>query len=205
MKKLLFLCAMISFCFISCGKKQEVSIMEQNIDEVESVKTEITNDETSVKKYRVCVFPFSNNINVEVEYTKDARTRVLSGLKSNPQNAEIEFTDCITTDCQSIVYGVITNQRTTKIDSQDVVVSYRLSVQSINPVNNFEIDSFAEYSDKSIENSARNLNVFPIKEEIISENTIDETQHEESADSQTDESQPPVESHSENKIDTENQ
>ena len=138
------------------------------------------------KKYKVCVAPFANNIGLEYDFTEDARKWVLAGLKSNPQNADVAFTDSIAPDCQAIVYGVITYLRTIKIDAQDVVVSYRLSINVINPATNAIIDSFTEYSDNPIENSARILKIFPASEDIPTEIVSKESEESEQENTEED-------------------
>lgn len=160
MKPILIFCMiLISLCGVSCRKTQ-------------SIKTDFAQNEsyeTDDTEHHVYIAPFVNNINIDDDYTDDARARVIAGLKSNPTNASVRFTNHITSDCRAIVYGVITSHHRTKIDAQDVVVSYRLSVHVINPADNKEVDAFIEFSDKSIENAARILNVLPAEKEILKE------------------------------------
>ena len=202
MKKIAILCAIaLSAFYASCKKETAAPVAAEATSTVPSAVTAVpkpVQQEEIGEKYKVCVETFASNFSVEGDLAADARARVLAGLKSNPQNKDVAFTNSITPDCQAIVYGVIASQRTTKIDAQDVVVAYRLNVQVINPKDNAEIGSFAEYSDRSIENAARMLNLFPpenhsaVQSETVAETEVPLEENEPS-EAPSDETEPPSE------------
>ncbi len=172
MKKILLLSLIISLvCFESCEKKHDIVLVPENDVSisvpVNKSSADNINDEILDKKYHVCVPDFSNNVGVSEDYTEIARKRVIDGFKLNPNNSDINFSDKMTSDCQAIVYGIIANEITTKIDAKDVVVAYKINVRVINPKTNKEIASFSNTSDNPIENSARILNLFPPEEENV--------------------------------------
>lgn len=178
MEKILLLSLIISlFCFESCEKKHNIVLIPENdvSISVSADKSSVGNlkDEILDKKYHVCVPDFSNNIGVLEDYTEIARKRVIDGFKLNPNNSDIDFTENITSDCQAIVYGIIENEITTKIDAKDVVVAYKINVCVVDPKTNKEIASFSDTTDNPIENSARVLNLFPSEEENTSPIEID--------------------------------
>lgn len=170
MKKILLLSLIISLVsFESCEKKHNIVLIPENDISISVPvnKSSVDNlkDEILDKKYHVCVPDFSNNIGLSEDYTEIARKRVIEGFKLNPNNLDINFTDKMTYDCQAIVYGIIENEITTKIDAKDVVVAYKINVRVVEPKTNKEIASFSDTTDNPIENSARVLNLFPSEEE----------------------------------------
>lgn len=196
MKKTLLLgVALTLVCFISCEKKNNIVLIpDDDSISVEKKESSVENSGETIsdKKYHVCVPEFSNNIGLSEDYTKTARKRVIYGFKLNPDNSDIGFTDKITPDCQAIVYGIIENEITTKIDAKDVIVAYKINVHVVDPKTNKEIASFSDTSDSSIENSARVLNLFPQEEEKVelietgAENITNESDNAKSAENSVD-------------------